>query len=355
VLPDPALGVLLRLEDDEEDEPPAVYRLAQAREADQAAAESDRLLYVAATRAREKLLISGYLAGIKKDSTPYKLGGWLGKLGRTLGLHEIEIPYDDQGSTVHHQELRVGETSADCLIYEPGCTYYEPTAPPLGEHAELPKRPLPPPLLAPVAEEDTAEPRKEAPQRVWRVVPETRHPQAPARAVGRLVHEALAAWRLPRSQDDAAFAQWLEARAQAMGLIDRQQITDAQRRTQRLLLQLRGHPLFQDLTEAERLLHEVPYSLEQGSRVESGQIDLLYRRHGAWTIVEFKTDEVRTPIDFEQLLRESDYVPQARRYAQAAKTLLGTRPRCLLCMLDYGRRTRFYSVPEAGPLEHVDL
>ncbi|MFW6162979.1 MAG: UvrD-helicase domain-containing protein, partial [Planctomycetota bacterium] len=121
VLADLDLGVLLPVKDPEEDEWAAVYRLARAREADRAAAEADRLLYVAATRAREKLFVSGHLGGIKKDNTPYKLGGWLGMLGPPLGLDAIEIAYDEEGSAVHHRELRVGDTTVDCLIYEPGC------------------------------------------------------------------------------------------------------------------------------------------------------------------------------------------------------------------------------------------
>ncbi len=363
LLVDPTLGVLPPLKDEEEDELTAAYRLAEARQADQAEAEADRLLYVAATRAREKLLISGYLSGIRKDGTPYKLGGWLGKLGRPLGLQDVEIPHDDKGSLVHHRELHAGETSANCFIYEPAYTYPRPAAsaadeikvpdtslplPPSGEDEE---GGLPPPLLAPVAQKEAQE---QTPQQVssrpswFRVVPETRRAKAPSRIVGDLVHEALAAWRLPESRDDEAFAHWLRARARARGLVNRQQVTHAVQRSRRLLLRFQGDGLFEELTTAERRLHEVPFSVERHRRVETGQIDLLYRRRGAWTIVEFKTDEVRRSADVERLLREKDYVAQVLRYTKAAEHLLGTRPRCLLCMLDYGRRTRVYSVTEAG-------
>jgi ATP-dependent helicase/nuclease subunit A len=353
LLPDPTLGVLLPLQD-EENELPAVYRLAQAREADQAAAESDRLLYVAATRAREKLLVSGYLGGFKKDGTPYKLSGWLGQLGRPLGLHEIEVPYDEQGSLVHHRELHVGESSADCFIYEPDCTHYEPAAP-AADEIEIPEIPLPPPLLAPVAQEEAPAAQEEATCWIGRVVPETKRAKAPSRVVGELVHEALAAWRLPEDRDDEGFAKWLRARARAKGLVDRHQVAHAMRRTHRLLMQLRNNPLFEYLDAAEQRLHEVPYALERDGRVDSGKIDLLVRRDGVWTIVEFKTDEIRHRADFERLQRKRDYAPQARRYAAAAQQLLGTRPRCLLCMLDYRRTTRVYAVPPTGPLEPATL
>jgi ATP-dependent exoDNAse (exonuclease V) beta subunit len=98
---------------------------------------------------------------------------------------------------------------------------------------------------------------------------------------------------------------------------------------------------------------EVPHSLQQHGGAASGQIDLLYRKGERWTIVEFKTDEVRSRAGFERLLREKDYVAQARRYAAAAEQLLGTRPRCFLCMLDYRGSIDVHSVPEDGPPERV--
>jgi ATP-dependent helicase/nuclease subunit A len=353
VLADPDLGILLPVKDPEEDEWAAVYRLARAREADRAAAEADRLLYVAATRAREKLFVSGHLGGIKKDNTPYKLGGWLGMLGPPLGLDAVELAYDEEGSAIHHRELRVGDTTVDCLIYEPGCGVYEPTGPSVARDLEPAGTPLSPPLLAPLAQPEPPDRGREPPRRVWRVVPESDRPKAPAWVVGRLVHEALAAWRLPEGRDDDPFARWLRGRARAIGLIDRRQVSHAVRRTRRLLLRFQAHGLFEALGSAERRLHEVPYSLDRDGCVETGQIDLLYRRDGVWTIVEFKTDEVRGRAAFERLLQEKDYVPQARRYAAAAEQLLGTRPRCLLCMLDYAGASRVYTVPDSGSLKHV--
>lgn len=178
-------------------------------------------------------------------------------------------------------------------------------------------------------------------------VPETRCPRAPSRVVGNLVYQALAAWRLPTSHDDEAFGRWLRARARDVGLVDRGQVADALRRSRRLLLRFQRHHLFYELATARQRLHEVPYSLDWQGRAESGQIDLLYRRDGVWTIVEFNTDEVRTRADFERLLREKAYVSQARRYVAAAEQLLGVRPLCLLCMLDYRGAVRLYPVPPA--------
>ncbi len=352
LLLDADLGVVLPMEDPDGEQKAAVYHLAEAREADQGAAESDRLLYVAATRVQEKLLVSGCIGGIRRDGTPYRLGGWLGQLGRPLGLHEMEIPYEDEGSLVHRRELRSGETGAVCLIYEPGCVHPDPAVS-LSEVADSAEVTMPPPLLEPVVpEEGTA---REVTQRVWPVVPRAARPKAPARVVGELVHEALAAWRLPDSMDDQSFDRWVWARARAAGLVDGEQIAHAVRRSRRLLLRFRGNRLFEILDTADRRLHEVPYSLEEDGRVQRGKIDLLYRRDGEWTIVEFKTDEVRSSSQFRRVLDEKGYEVQARQYAAAAGRLLGVRPRCLLCMLDDRASIRTYFVPEAGRLKRVNL
>ncbi len=355
VITDPELGVLLPLKDPD-DERAATYRLARAREQDQAAAESDRLLYVAATRAQEKLLVSGHFSGIRKDGTPYKLGGWLGKLGRPLGLHEIELDYDEQGGRVHYRELRGDGTRVGCFIYEPHCTTYQPTAGPTVDEQGTTDIPImPPPLLGPLPQVGRKAREGETRQLVGRVVPEGKQARAPSRVVGDLVHEALAAWRLPSSMDDAALRPWLQARARAAGLFDAQQIANARRRSERLLLRFRRSSLFERVVSAQRRLHEVPYALHQQGRLDSGAIDLLYRREGRWTLVEFKTDEVRSQAAFEGLLRREDYLAQVQRYGAAATRLLGTRPTSLLVMLDYEHRMRVYSVPKSGPPKRIHV
>jgi ATP-dependent helicase/nuclease subunit A len=342
VLVDPDLGVLLPVKD-EGDDLPAAYRLGKARGEDQEDAESDRLLYVAATRAREKLIISGCI-GLKQDGTPASLGGWLGKVGRPEGLRlaDTPIPYDEGGANRAHLDLQVGDTPVSCTIYEPGVTWTY-----LADEMEMTAEAtvLPPPLLEPVSagmeqvDQRLSEQDRIPPQRVWRVVPAARKPRAPAWVVGSVVHEALAAWRFP----DGGFERWAEARARGYGITDAQELDDAVRQSRRLLLRFQADALYQEVDQADRRLHEVPYSLEVDGRVESGIIDVLYLRGNTWTIVEFKTDRVKDEADFERLLKEKDYVTQAQRYVGAIEHLLGQRPRCILCMLNWDRTVRLYT------------
>ncbi|MBL7183284.1 MAG: hypothetical protein ISS50_02415, partial [Anaerolineae bacterium] len=338
----PGLGVLLPLKD-EDDTLPAIYRLGKLRASDQEEAESDRLLYVAATRAREKLIFSGCIR-LKQGGTPGSLGGWLGKIGgpEGLGLAGIPIAHDEEGADTIHVDLQVGSTPVSCTISEPEYVWGHP---PVETRAEAGLSvPLPPPLLEPVSagiervDRRTAERDRIPLQRVWRVVPAVKRPRAPAWVVGSLVHEALAAWRFPDDQ----FESWAGARARGHGITDPRELADAVRQSQRLLVRFQAHPLCQEMDAADQRLHEVPYSLVVDGRVESGIIDALYLREGVWTIVEFKTDEVRDEADFERLLADEDYLVQAQRYIAAAERLLGQRPRFSLCMLNYAGGVHLY-------------
>jgi ATP-dependent exoDNAse (exonuclease V) beta subunit len=355
-------GLLLPIRD-EGGRLPTLYRLAKARADDQADAEADRLLYVAATRAREKLLLSGCIK-LRKDGTPGKPGGWLGRLAgpECLALTETSIPHNDEGEETIALDLQVGATPVACTIYEPGVTWDQRPAvdtPPLADDT-----PLPPPLLAAVTPgeelvEGSAEramarhtagasPRSarlreqdsRRSQRVWQVVPDVARPRAPSWVIGSLVHEALAAWRFPDGSQkdepgsDQWFARWAKARARGYGLTDARQLGDAVGRSRTLLQRFRAHALYDEMESAERRLHEVPYSLEVEGRVENGILDAIYLRDGAWTVVEFKTDDVRDEASLEQLINRADYAAQRRRYQAATERLLGERPRFFVVLAE---------------------
>jgi ATP-dependent helicase/nuclease subunit A len=351
LLIDPELGPLVPVRDAQR-QLPAIYRLGRAQSDDQGEAESDRLLYVAATRAREKLIFSGCV-GVNKDGCIGRSGGWLGKLagGEGLGLEGRELAYDPEGSSAHPIELWAGSSPVACTIYEPG--FRRDQALPEVEVAPEVAVALPLPLLAPVlpeaeaVDERVAAQERDPPQRVWRVVPAVKKPRAPAWVIGSLVHEALASWRFP-SEPDLEFERWGEARARGHGITDRRQLVDAVGRTRRLLLRFRSHALHDEMEGADLRLHEVPYSWVVDGRVESGIIDALYQRDGTWILVEFKTDRVKDRTELERLLAEAGYAAQAQRYVAAAEELLGQAPRCVLCMLNYGGRVYLHRLAPAS-------
>jgi ATP-dependent exoDNAse (exonuclease V) beta subunit len=184
-------------------------------------------------------------------------------------------------------------------------------------------------------DEGVAKQERMSQQRVWRVVPAVKRPRAPAWVIGSLVHEALASWRFP-VDPDLDFERWGKARARGYGITDAQQLADAVRRARQLLLRFLSHPLYEEIDRADQRLHEVPYSLAVDGEVESGIIDALYRCDGTWTIIEFKTDQLRNRSELETLILDKGYLAQAKRYIEAAAHLLGRQPRCILCMLNCG-------------------
>jgi hypothetical protein len=174
---------------------------------------------------------------------------------------------------------------------------------------------------------------RDPPRRVWRVVPVEARASAPSWVVGALVHAALALWRFP---DGGGFDRWAEALARGYGITDADELRDAVGRTRRRLERFQGSSLYAKMVDADRRLHEAPYCIADAEgHVETGAIDALYRCDGRWVLVEFKTDDLKSPADLEAALREKDYVDQVSRYLDAAERLLGERPRPVLCFLNY--------------------
>ncbi|MCK4449874.1 MAG: hypothetical protein KAX26_04710, partial [Anaerolineae bacterium] len=111
VLVSPDLGLLLGLR--EEKTQPVTYRLASLQEADREEAESRRLIYVAATRAQEKLIVSGHVKA-KKDGTP-QLWGWLAWIGAVVGLNQAQLP--NPLTAPQPLDLDWGGDGLTCAIY----------------------------------------------------------------------------------------------------------------------------------------------------------------------------------------------------------------------------------------------
>ncbi len=323
----------------EEKRCPAAYQLARLHDKARDEAESRRLLYVAATRAQEKLLVSAHTR-IKKDGT-LSLAGWLKWLGEAVGLDTCKIA----GTPTEAHGLPPADDVA-CVLYpyreekrrDKEARKQEGRATPLSQDIVAPLVALsagPDPKLA-VRE---AEP----PPRVWRVVPTARRPVGPAWVVGTLVHAALRYWRFP---DQAGLEDFLRPYALEAGLTDPQEIHRTIGEARRLLARFQAHPLYAALAQAERR-HEVPYAVEMNGALKSGIIDLLARLDDGWTLLEFKTDEVRAQADLATHIREERYDEQVREYVAAITHLLGERPQALLVFLNVGSKVVVTPIPEA--------
>jgi ATP-dependent helicase/nuclease subunit A len=100
----------------------------------------------------------------------------------------------------------------------------------------------------------------------------------------------------------------------------------------RYLEQLKSSPLWNELSSADEVLSEVPFSLkvEQGHSLYrlitkdpeekqpyfvKGIIDLIYKKDDVWTIVDYKTDRAKHDEDYEKL---TDYYRDQLTFYQAA-------------------------------------
>jgi len=129
------------------------------------------------------------------------------------------------------------------------------------------------------------------------------------------------------------------------GLTDPTSIRAALGRAGRLLTRFQGHPLYTEMSAAERH-HEVPYSMILNGQPRSGLIDLLYcaAPDAVWAITEFKTDRLAEAADLAAHVRRQSYDRQVRDYAQAITQQMGISPRVLLVFLNVGDLVRVVTV-----------
>jgi len=159
-------------------------------------------------------------------------------------------------------------------------------------------------------------------------VPQVQRPIGPAWVIGQLTHEALRRWRFPDADN---FDVFLWPFALEAGLTDGAEIQATINEVRRLLRRFQTHPLHAEIEQADRW-HEIPYALPG----DTGVIDLLYRSGTAWTIVDFKTDEVRSIAEMLTTIAREQYAEQVRRYSDAIAPQIGQRPRACLVFLRVG-------------------
>jgi ATP-dependent exoDNAse (exonuclease V) beta subunit len=307
--------------------------LFQRRRRNREDAEDCRLLYVAATRAKEKLVVSGHTS-LKRDGK-LSLRGWLGRLGEVASL--AEMSFNSELTAPQTLELQFGtsrtvfpnsEFPSSVDAQRSGGLRVESGAPNEQEQLDL-VAPLAP-TRSQASDEKIRAREIKPPPRVWRVVPRAQRPTGPAWVVGKLVHEAIRRQRFPDAPDFEAF---LYPHALEAGLTDQAEIAGAIHEARRLLERFRAHPLWAEMNVAQRW-HELPYTVADNS----GIIDVLYRHDDVWTIADFKTDEIRSTDQVEEHIARGKYDEQLRRYADAVVTQLGIRPQTMLVFLNVARQ-----------------
>lgn len=300
-------------------------------------AESNRLLYVAATRAQELLIISGVLGKPTRDQSMGKQSGWLGKLAESLGLSDAQISYQVYGDDIHEINLEKNGLQSLCRIYEPGIKFtYQ-----VRSNKQADKKVT----IDDYSMLDGIQPKnkgldmgREDDQEIRRVVSTADRPTAPAWMVGEVVHRALEKWKFP-DDGETAFISWSVSVFGSLGLSGEREIRDGCKRVVKNLERFQDSDLYQRMTGADRLVHEIPFSLPREGEVPLiGVIDALFLEDNEWILVEFKTDRIYNQEAFNKLWNEKDYQTQVGNYLTAAEKLMGKRPQPVLCFLNYEKQ-----------------
>jgi ATP-dependent helicase/nuclease subunit A len=315
------------------DSVPLAFRLAKAIDREQSDAEDLRLLYVAATRAREKLIVCGHrqdrnsrvwldvlaaASGLDLAQLAGKPGEWqqatLPESGQSVrGIAQTVQPIQ---SDAHKDTEQKAAMSSEIALYTPLDAQ---------DSGQVDQK-----------QRDAADNQR----RLRRVVGRHRRPEGTV--LGTLVHAAIRRWRFP---GDAGLDELLRAEALMEGLVDQEERDATIAQAKELLNRLRADARFVDMDSTAIRRHEIPYSILGDSGLPSmGVIDLIYRgTDRKWNIVDFKTDDIQDDAQFLQLIEQ--YSKQIVRYREAVRQLLGQSAESWLCFLNYGSNVRWERIP----------
>jgi ATP-dependent helicase/nuclease subunit A len=285
------------------------YRQALAENDDRERAEEKRLFYVAATRAKDLLVISCWRAirntrsGISdsRERETTNLGRFWDAMrpDRLPGLVSIESPEPSFPSRPEVARLPDPKAAEELREEIAG----------LAERASLLQESRSLPLRRSGLHERDLEGASEDRPREDRDAAET-----PSRAqrIGSAAHEAMQAVversMSPKDAANEASADWELVPSEAAEV-------------RRLVGKLVASELFRRSANAHRRLTEMPvlFRDRSGFLVE-GKIDLLFEESGAWFIVDYKTDRWGRVADRDAVARER-YAPQLADYAAAVHAL----------------------------------
>ncbi len=286
------------------------YILAAKDEKDQNEAELKRLLYVAFTRAKDRLIISGHF-------TEKRLNGWIG---------ELLDPWKDDLPDIQQQSQRMMKTcdGNPFLIKIATSNQQEIETKKMqgNNHRLLKNEPkhLSISLLPEFFQTPTEEFASELPETQERIL---------GKKVGILVHKALEIGTFPQ---ETKFDLLMEQQLLELNDLTESQRKHALQRTKQLLSAFQESVIWQEIQTAEVCYHELPYDIPGISYSEHGVIDLLYCIESQWKFLDFKTDMIRNPD--ERLILEQLYARQIRRYERAARMLLNCPVSGAVCFLD---------------------
>jgi ATP-dependent helicase/nuclease subunit A len=345
-------------------------RAEQAYDAREAA-ESRRVLYVAATRAQDHLFISGQVS--KPKSGKWSTQGWLKQIMTCYGLDEVQgecdVPFD-WGSV----RVRV-IAAANALTPTQIVGAQSVGAQSVGAQYIAPLLPVMPPLLAQVRVERDAVARslsatqiatlggyqsdaperrpvyrqrllrsiiRSAPDRIERVTLEPIYKASP-RKIGEIVHRALRWWQFPTPHND--LGRLLRSYAWEEGIVDPNVLREAVDEARGLLIDFQRSQLFPLIDAAHRAgrhYTELPFVYRTDKRTLHGKLDaLIQTENGTWIVIDYKSSDVyaanRAGVLEDHARR---FHLQVGVYAAAVRQVINDDPEVYVHYIRHGRTIR---------------
>ncbi|HWS23746.1 MAG TPA: UvrD-helicase domain-containing protein [Anaerolineales bacterium] len=290
------------------------YSLSKLIEDEEEASEIDRLLYVALTRASEKLIINGSIT--RYSDGKLARGSWLYDMAVALGTDFPEEPnqyrlYDGRYSV----EINAPQSVSRYLPSNQA----KPDYPAIQFGAMMND-------LRAVAEGASA---IQSGDEVEGQADLADTPAARWRLEGTLTHKALELGLMSQSPEFLPFSR---AFLSGLGVTDPLLVDSIIKRVTELVERFERHPLAEKIRCAELKRHELNYISTIDGRVSNGVIDLLVLLEGRWTVLDFKTDHISTAEELEEHFKA--HRPQLRRYAQVFTDAMQVKPELLICFLD---------------------
>ncbi|NWF67502.1 MAG: UvrD-helicase domain-containing protein [Chloroflexi bacterium] len=361
---DGILGCKVHNEAENKYSPGYAYRHIQREAAQRDEAERKRLLYVAATRAQDMLIVSGQCA--VKEGKIDQTGLWLGWLLDALAIEALDsidrVRAYEWGTLRLRCPQQVPPDDAYVIAAENTRAAWETIA--VRDGLSLPGESVPPPLVGRVrvardsrarnlsatqiADLGAAQYQDEyAQQRLRRAVLDDapasveqvshRTPRVSGRILGDIVHQALRWWRFPSDKDELSAV--LQNHAWEQGIIDTQDRDYAIDTARRWLRDIESSQLYTEVEQARQVFRELPFIFRTDKRTIHGVIDLLYQAaDGTWTLVDYKTSFVegyRPGAPALLKVHARRYHLQVGVYAEALRAHLGVVPRAAIHYLRY--------------------
>ncbi len=336
LLHDPAFGLVCKVRDKDGDwQAPVSYAWGKWQHNYMEEAERKRLLYVACTRAADRLILTGQLGN--KDS-------WLSEI---IDLWKIkEDGFEQENLVFKEYSIQVAR-----LKTEPQLDPAIKTQTNLNNSGleDIPLLALPianTSLHAPISvsqlEQSQIDARNIFPVirlAIWNIEQPSTNRRAPGYLVGELVHKALAHWDC-LEYTYIQCTHYLETHAQRITLPPLV-IADAVNRAYKMLKLLKRDDFYRQIQNARQRYHEMPFNISTDNGLLHGMIDLLYQdQNEVWHLIDWKTEW--TPSEEIEKYAQQ-YFTQMAAYTLAVHRSLGHRPEISLCFLN--PQISIYTIP----------